>query len=75
MKTVDKSLTGDLKWLVQEVNGSIFQHARSHGVVGIGRHEDDWYVKTKMAQMLLELDTGHVGHLDVQYQALRFRHR
>ena len=74
MKGIDKALTVHLT-LVQEVNGSAIQHARPDGLVGKGRHEDDRYVKTKRGQMTLELDTAHVRHLHIQYQALRFRHR
>jgi len=75
MKGIDKALTVRLKWLVQEVDGSGIQHARPDGFVWIGRHENDRYVKTKRGQMTLELDTAHLRHLHIQYQAFGFRHR
>ena len=74
MKTVDKASPLEVDRLVQETDGSAVQRACLNRLVAIGRYENDWYVKAKMRQMMLQLYAAHVRQLHIQYQTPRFGH-
>src|SRR5258708_7394321 len=74
IKTVDKALPLEVDRLVQEADGSAVQRACLNCLVGIGRYENDWYVKAKMRQMMLQLYATHLRQLHIQYQTPRFGH-
>jgi hypothetical protein len=74
MKTVDKASSLEFDRLVQEADGSAVQRACLNRLVGIGRYENDWYVKAEMRQMMLQLYTAHVWQMHIQYQTSRFGH-
>ncbi len=47
---------------MQEADGSAVQRACLNCLVGIGRYENDWYVKAEMRQMMLQLYATHLRH-------------
>jgi hypothetical protein len=60
---------------MEEADGPSVQCACLDGLVGIGRYENDRYVKAALRQMILQVYAGHFWHLYVKYQAIRFRDR
>jgi hypothetical protein len=74
MKAVDEASSPEINGLMQEADGSGIQRTRLNPLVGIGRYENDRYVKAAIRQMLLQLDAAHVWQLHIQNQAPRFGH-
>ena len=74
IKTVDKASPLEVDRLVQEADGTAVQRACLNRLVGIGRYEDDWYVKAEMRQVMLQLYAAHVWQMHIQYQTSRFGH-
>src|SRR5262249_720927 len=71
MKTVDKASALEVDRLVQEADRSAVQCACLNPLVGIGRYENNWYVKAEMRQMMLQFYSAHLRQLHIQYQPPR----
>ena len=66
VKTVDEASPLEIDRLVQEADGPAVQRACLNRLVGIGRYENDRYVKAEMRQMMLQLYAAHVRQLHIQ---------
>ena len=59
------------EWLEQDADSSLFERSHPDGVIGLSCDEDDRNLLGSKPQLLLQFESAHIRHRNVQDEALR----